>query len=206
MYEAFGLGRDSAGRSVGADPRYNAQQLGLAAGDRLGSAWGDYATAQQAQQGALGMYQRAAMGQGPSAAGSMLQQGQDQGMANAMAMAGMSRGGNTQGAARQAQVAGLASQNQAAHMAAQQAAAEQQAAMQGYAGLGMQMGDQALQQQQMNMAQQQGLLGMQFGDDAHRRQMDLAGREYKTRRNMGWSQFGTGLAGNILEGVLGGAG
>ncbi len=203
-YGAFGLGTDSQGRRVGADPRYNAQALGLGAGQQLEAAQLDYANAQQAQQGALGMYQQMAMGQGPSAAGSMLQQGHERAQANAAALAHQTRGGSVAGASRDALAAQHAGAAQANHAAMQQAAMEQQAAMQGYAGLGMQMGGQAQQQQQMQMAQQQGLLGMQFGDDAHRREMDLEGRKYKTGRNMGWTQYGTNTAGSILGGLFGG--
>jgi hypothetical protein len=205
MFGAFGYGQDASGRQVGANPRYNAQVLGQGAGDQLGLAQVDYAQQQRAQQDALAMYGAAAQGLGPSAAQSMLQQGQEQSRANAMAMAASSRGGGLGGAQRGAMSAQFAGDAQASQAAAQQAAMEQQAAMQGFAGLGMQMGAQAQQQQQMQMGMQQGLLGMQFADDAARRDAAQRGREARSQRNLAWSQFGTGLAGDVL-GAIGGGG
>lgn len=201
MYDDPNMNYGGSSRAMGSDPRNNASRLGSQAGLGLGNATIDYNRAQQAQAGALGMYQQAAAGEGPSAAGSILQQGQEQARSNAMAMAASGRGGGLGGANRAAMAAQVAGNAQASQMAAQQAAAEQQAAMQGYAGLGMGMGDQALQQQGMMMQQQQGMLGMQFQDDAARREAAQRAREYRTQRNMGWAEFGTQAAGSILGGV-----
>lgn len=205
MFGAFGYGTDSFGRQVGANPRYNAQVLGQRAGDQLGLAQVDYARQQRAQQDALAMYGQAAQGLGPSAAQSVLRQGQDQAQANAMAVAASGRGGGLGGAQRGAMTAAVAGNAQASQAAAQLRAQEQQAAMQGYAGLGVQLGAQAQQQQQMQMGMQQGLLGMQFADAAARRDAAQRSREYKTQRNLGWSQYGTGVAGSVL-GAIGGGG
>lgn len=187
------------------DPRANAQNLGSSAGLGAYNAGQDYGRAQQAQSGALGLYQQAATGQGPSAAQSLLQQGSEQARANAMAMAASGRGGGLGGAQRAAMSAQMAGDAQAANAAAQLRAQEQQAAMQGYATLGMGMGDQALQQQQAMMGQQQGILGMQFADDAARRDAAQRGREWRSQRNLAWTNYGTNAAGSIL-GALGGGG
>jgi len=202
-YGAFGLGTDSHGRRVGANPRYNAQQLGLASTDQLGMAQGDYMRTLEGQNDALGMYANAAAGNGPTAAQSMLQQAGEQNQARAVALAHQTRGGNVAGANRAALAAGMGMQAQTQQQMAQLRAQEQQAAMQGYAGLGMQMGAQAQQQQAMHLGAQQNLLGMQFGDDAHRREAAQRAREARTQRNLAWSQYGTGVAGSVL-GALGG--
>lgn len=186
------------------DPRANIQNQGIRTIQGMQRAQGDYEGALGSQQDALGLYRDAAMGQGPSAAGSMLQQGSEQAMANAQALASQGRGGNLQASNQAAVTAGLAASNQAAHAAAQQRAMEQQAAMQGYAGLGSTMAGQALQQQGMYGQQMQGQLGLQISDDQHRRMMDLEGRKYRTDRNMGWAGFGTNVAGSVLEGIFGG--
>ncbi len=188
------------------DPRVNLQNQGQRAIYGMQGAGQDYESALGSQQDALGLYRDAAMGQGPSAAGSMLQQGSEQAMANAQALASQGRGGNLQASNQAAVNAGLAASNQAAHAAAQQRAMEQQAAMQGYAGLGSTMAGQALQQQGMYGQQMQGQLGLQISDDQHRRQMALEGRKFKHGKNMGWAQFGTGIGLGVLEGIFGGAG
>jgi|GEM_PF-5591206 hypothetical protein len=191
---------------MSSDPRANIQNQGYGAmlgGDR---ALGDYARAQQDQQGALGMYRQAAMGQGPSAAGSMLQQGHEQAQANAAALAHQTRGGNAAGANRAALAAQHAGAAQASHAAMQQAAMDQQAGMQGYAGMANAMAGQSLGQQQAYMGQQNAMLGMQLSDDQHRRQQALMAKQYKTNRNMGWAQFGTQTGMGVLEGIFGGAG
>lgn len=186
------------------DPRANIQNQGIRTIQGMQRAQGDYEGALGSQQDALGLYRDAAMGQGPSAAGSMLQQGSEQAMANAQALASQGRNGNLQASNQAAVTAGLAASNQASHAAAQQAAMEQQAAMQGYAGLGSTMAGQAMQQQNMYGQQMQGQLGLQVSDDQHRRMMDLEGRKYRTDRNMGWAGFGTNVAGSVLEGIFGG--
>lgn len=189
------------------DPRVNMQNQGArgALGDRMAQA--DYGNAQTAQRGALGMYQDAAAGNGPSAAQSMLQHAGDQNRANAMAMAGMSRGGNIAGQAQAAQVAAMAANAQTQQQAAQLRAQEQQAAMQGYGQLGMGMGDQALQQQAMSQQMMQGAMGMQLQDDIARREAAQRAREWRTQRNMGWADFGMNAAGTALEAFgLGGGG
>ncbi len=194
------------GQSMSKDPRDNIQYQGVGAMHGMNLARGDYSTAQRHQLGALGMYEQAAMGQGPSAAGAMLQQGSDQAMANAQALASQGRGGNLQAANQAAVNAGLAASNQATHAAAQQAAADQQAGMQGYAAMGNAMAGQALGQQGMFTDQQNALLGMQLSDDQHRRQMAQQAREWRTNRNMGWAQFGTQTGMGVLEGIFGGMG
>ncbi len=69
----------------------------------------------QSQQDALGMMQQAAQGNAPSAAAQMMQQGNDQAVANQMAMAAGARGaGAMAGAQQQAQgnAANMSTQNQ----------------------------------------------------------------------------------------------
>lgn len=188
------------------DPRVNIQNQGFGALQGGQRALGDYERAQQDQRGALGMYEQAAMGQGPSAAQSMLQQGHERAMANSAALAHQSRGGNMAGAHRDALAAQHAGAAQASHAATQQAAMEQQAAMQGYAGMSNAMAGQALGQEQAYMGQQNAMLGMQLSDDQHRRQQALAAKQYRTGRNMGWAQFGTETGMGVLEGVFGGLG
>jgi hypothetical protein len=45
---------------------------------------------------------------------------------------------------------------------------------------------------------------MQFSDDAARREAAQRAREYRTQRNLGWSNYGTGVAGSVLGGIFGG--
>lgn len=183
------------------DPRAALQNQAVGSMLGMNQARGEYAQAQQAQQGALGMYQDAAAGNGPSAAQAMHAQMADQNRARAVAMASQGRGGGLS-SQRDALTAGLAADTQAQQQAAQLRAQEQQAAMQGYAGLGMQMGGQAQQQQAMQMQQQQGLLGMQFQDDAARREAAQRAREHRTQRNLGWTQYGTNVAGSVFGAVM----
>lgn len=92
-----------------------------------------------AQQDALAMWRAQATGQAPSLANATLQQGIEQNQRAAMGLLGSARGGNIGAAYGQA----LSAQQGANVAAAQQAAinrmAEQQAAIQGIAGVGGQL-------------------------------------------------------------------
>lgn len=119
--------------------------------DAMGGSYNDLGLqARNSQQDALGMYRNAAMGLGPSAAQSQFQQGLDASGRQAMSMAAGARGGPmARAAAMRMGMQQSAGMNQmGAAQAAQLRAQEQQAAMQGYAGLGSQIrtGDMNAQQ------------------------------------------------------------
>lgn len=116
------------------------------------------------QADAMQMYRNAALGNGPTAAGSQFQSGLDQSIAAQQAMAGSARGGATAMAAAQmrGQQAAGAQLAQSTAQAASLRAQEQQAAMAGYGNLGtvMRAGDLGLQGQDANQALGQGELGL----------------------------------------------
>lgn len=125
----------------------------------------DYANADEArglgmssrgsQADALAMYRAAALGQGPSAAQAQLQAGLDAANRQQMSMAASARGGGLarsaamRGAMANAGDQGLAAAQQAAILRAQ----EQQAGMQGFAGLGSAMRGMDMTQQGMDAEQ-----------------------------------------------------
>ena len=110
---------------------------------------GMYGQSYGSQQNALALTQRAALGQGPSAAQSQFGQNLNQALLAQQASANSARGGGAglaaaqqQGAMQQAQIAGQGAQ-QAAALRAQ----EMQQAQQNYQGLALGMGAQNLQAQ-----------------------------------------------------------
>jgi len=135
--------------------------------DYSGANWHEQmgAGARQEQANALGLYRDAAAGRGPSAAASQFQQNLDASNRQQMSMAASARGGGLARAAAQRQAMANAGDMtlQAGAQSAQLRAQEQQAAMQGYAGLGSQMRGQDYQAmgQQAQMAQAQAGLGLQ---------------------------------------------
>lgn len=142
--------RGMADAAQGRGPNFDAQA----------SAYDDLALgARQSQGDALNMYRNAALGLGPSAAQAQYQQGLDASGRQAMAMANSARGGPMARAAamRQGIAASTGMNQMGAAQAAQLRAQEQQAAMQGYAGLGssMRAGDAAMAQGYMNAGMQQ---------------------------------------------------
>lgn len=185
----------------GAGVNANMQNLGLGAMQGAQQSAGQYDQARDQQMRALGMYQDAAQGQGPSQAQALMQSQGDQNMAQQMQMAAMGRGGNMGGQARSAVAGGLAAQNQTQQNLGAMAAQEQQAGMAGYAGLGSQMAGQAQQGQQMYAGQQMGLMDMQSQYDQHLRQQALASKQARTARNMGWATFGLDAGGSALQAI-----
>lgn len=176
------------------DPRHNRTQEQAAMG-RAAQGLG-------AQQNALGMYEQAALGQGPSVAELQMRQGGDQAIANAAAIAAQGRSGNLGSMQRQAGQAGAALGIQTNQAAAQLRAGEQQAALAGYAGLGTQM-QQAGAQEQLTYAgfgNQQQLAAQQLGT-----QYDLGRRELAMQQQQNNRQFGMGL-GQLIAGGAAGAG
>lgn len=127
---------------------------------------GTIAQARDAQTGALGMYQDAAMGRGPSAAQAQLRMGLDQSLAAQASMAASARGGAL--ARSGLQLAGVnnaaAMQGQAAGQAAMLRAQEQQAGMAGYANMANAL--RGVDQQQM-MAQAQMEADQRARNDAY---------------------------------------
>jgi hypothetical protein len=181
------------------DPNTNFARQSLGIEQGAAASAGDMSRAQGSQRAALGMYQDAAMGQGPSQAQALMQSQGDQNMAQQMQMAAMQRGGNLGGQARSAVAGGLAAQNQTQNNLGAMAAQEQQAGMAGYAGMGTQMAGQAQQQQAMLQQQQMALMGMHTQNDQFGRQLELDRDKYKTQRNQGWATFGSGVAGSALQ-------
>ena len=171
-------------------PYYDAR-----AGAAQGRAYGPSADSMQSRgqmQNAMGLYQAAANGTGPSAAQAQYQQNANQAMQSQMAMAASARGGGLAqvAAARQAAMGAGQQQIQAAQGAAMLRAQEQQAGMQGYAGMAGQMQGADLQQQQQALAQRQmndqysmGLMGL--GQRAGENQT-AARQAYEQARHAEW--------------------
>lgn len=135
--------------------------------DQRAAIQADYAQANGArlsQADALGLYNDAARGRGPSAAQAQFQQGLDRSLSGNMALANSARGGSL--ALAQGRLAAMAGNNQAlaasTAQAAQLRAQEQQAAMAGYAGLSGQMRGQDINAAQFNA--QMGMQGRALND------------------------------------------
>lgn len=204
MYPSAPLGHQPdyyQSRGMSADPRETARRLGTNAGFGLTQAMDEAQQNRAAMTEGLGFLRSGALGEQPSVAQSMLQQAGEQNQAQAANLAHQTRGGDAAGANRAALAASLGMQAQTQHQMAQLRAQEMQQAQSAYVQAGLGMGDQNLRTQAMLNQQQGNILGMQFADDAHRRQADLEGRKYKTARNMGWTQYGTNVAGSVLEGL-----
>jgi len=195
----YGNGWATATGSQGVNTNIRNQGLGAMQGGQMAGV--EYEQARRSQEGALGMYRDAAMGQGPSQAQALMQAQGDRNMAQQMQMAAGGRSGNVAAQAQAAQAAGLAAQHDTRQQLGAMAAQEQQAGMAGYAGLGTQMAGQAQAMQQAQMQQQMGLLGIQSGYDQHLRDASQRGREYQTQRNQGWAQFGTETGGSVLQAI-----
>lgn len=131
------------------------------------------AQARDAQTGALGMYQDAAMGRGPSAAQSQLRMGLDQAVRDQAGMAASARGGalarSSLGLAGANNAATL--QGQAVGQSAMLRAQEQQAGMAGYAGMANAL--RGVDQQQM-MAQAQMEADQRARNDAYQQWAESA--------------------------------
>lgn len=154
-----------------------------------------------AQANALEMYRQQALGLGPSVAQQQMQQGLGQSQRAALAMAAQGRGGNIAGMQQAALNAGsglAAGVNQQASLLRAQ---EQQAAMQGYAGLGSQLYQQGFNYDQLaNQASQfnaQNTLDWYLGKRGLDLQRDAQNKDW----TMGLVQAGAGLAGGIMGGA-----
>lgn len=159
-----------------------------------------------AQQDALGMYRDAAMGNGPSVAEAQMLVGADQSIANQTAMAAMGRSGNLGSIQRQAGQSAVATNLATNQQLGALRAQEQQAAMAGYAGMGTQMQNQALQEQlaYAGLGAEAQLQAQQLGT-----QYDLERRQQKIQQQANNRQFGLGVSQQVLGAVgtgLGAAG
>lgn len=164
----------------------------------------DYSDAGRLAMGnAMDMYAAQAQGTAPSLANMQMRQGIEQGNRGAMGMLGQSRGGNIAGSYGQA----LQAQQGAAQLAAQNGAMnrlmEQQAGMQGYAGL-------AGQASQLGLGYSQAASQHQLAADrndldwyAAQRGMDLQQRGQDRQFIGGMINAGIGAAGG-LAGAIGG--
>jgi hypothetical protein len=157
------------------------------------------------QNQALGLYQQAAMGNGPSAAQAQLASGLGQSIAAQQSAAASTRGGfGLANAQHDAAMQAGQLQAQAANQAAQLRAQEQQAGMAGYAGLGTQIQGQQASNAQFgaNLAQQQIQMNAQnqfAAQNAANNQL-LQGSQAGINAGLQYSQLGqnTGLQYNQL--------
>lgn len=150
-------------------------------------------------QETMGMYRDMAQGNGPSVAEQQMQRGNDQAVANQMAMQAAGTSGNLGSAMRGASAAGAGMSMQANADAAQLRAAEQQAAMAGMAGLATNYTQGGLAQQQGAMGLRAGMAGQQLAADT---QWGLGQRGLDLEQIQGNRGFGLG----IMKGITGAAG
>ena len=180
-----------------APPQYNEGTMGAFQGAAQQGGAG-FASAQQDQQAALGMYQDAAAGNAPSVAEGLMQQGQDQAVANQMAMAAGGRTGNVASAANSAGQMGSGMAMQGAQQASQLRAAEIDAARAGAAGLSTNMAGQSLQQQGMGLAGMGQASGQQLAADV---QTQLGQRGLDIEQLQGNRGFGLGVAKGVTGAI-----
>jgi len=175
---------------------------------------GNYAGVAQANRNAgfsgqgqaMDMYRRQAMGQGPSIAQAQLRNQSQRNMTDALALSARSRGGNISGMASQVLGANAYAQAQTNQQAAMLRAQEQQAAMQGYAGMANQLAGQGLAYDQLgtqaSLGASQNALGWYSAD----RGMDMQAQENDRAFAMGLYDRGADLAKSIAGGAGGAAG
>jgi hypothetical protein len=196
-----GLGRNRDLKTRGLNdppPQYSPQGLAAFGGTAQAGAAG-FGAAQGAQNNALGMYADMAAGNGPSVAEQQMRAGADQAVANQMTLAAQGTGGNLGSQMRTAQDAGAATALQTNQQAGQLRAGEQQAAMQGLAGLSSTMASQNLQREATGL----GLMGNAYGQQlAAETQSQLGNRGLDLEQLQGNRGFGLG----ILQGLTGAAG
>lgn len=162
----------------------------------------DYATAgNAAMTQAMDMYGAQAMGTGPSLAGATMQQGLEANNRAAMGLMGQARGGNVAGAYQQALGAQSGANMQTAQQGAINAMAEQQAGLQGYAGLAGQSAQ--LGQGYSQLASQHQLAADQndLGWYAAKRGMDIQKQQGDRDFFGGLIQSGIGAAGSAAGAV-----
>lgn len=170
------------------------------------------AQAMEAQHGALGQYERILRGEAPSVAELQLQQGGEANVRAALAMAQAGRGGNMAQAGRMGAMGAAGANMELNQQTALLRAHEQQAALQGYAGLGTTMAEQAggrqmgYEQLGQNVAMGQMDAGTQMAmarmDAAQRAQaLELERRKYDTARNFGIFDRAYGASQDVMRTV-----
>lgn len=159
----------------------------------------------ESQMEALGMYRDMAQGNGPSVAEAQLKRGQDQGIANAMALQAQGRGGNLGAQARMAGQAGAGMQIDTNQQAAALRAQEQQAAMAGLANQANTMYGQDMQAklayEQMLQANQMGMLQGEIDWRLGSGGLDLQAAGQGHQKTMDWLNWGSGLVGGLMGGA-----
>lgn len=154
-----------------------------------------------AQNHALNMYGNMAAGRGPSVAEAQLRMGQNQANAQAMALAGRARGGNSAGAMQQA----LAAQGGGNQMVNQQAAMlraqEQQQAMAAYGAMASQMYNQGYNYDALAGSQALGWDQNSLGWYTGKGNMDLQRDNMRQNFNLTLANAGIGAAGAVLGGL-----
>lgn len=148
---------------------------------------------------AMGMYGDMAAGNGPSVAEQQMKRGQDQAVANQMAMRASGSGGNLGAAMQGASAAGAGMAMQGNADAAALRAGEQQAAMAGLAQTAGQYAQGGLSQQGMGLGLQGQAAGQQLAADT---QWGLGQRAMDLEQLQGNRGFGLGVA----QGLTGAAG
>lgn len=182
------------------DPRYQTGVQQSYLGSRANQGAAALGQAQQAQRGALGLYQQAATGQAPSAAEAMMARERDRGIADTMALMAQGRGGNLGGTIAAANAAGQAQRQQSVQDMAALRAQEMEAARAGLAGISGQMAGQAGSQMmgydQMGTSFMGQNLDRQQQDEQFDRQMRF--NQQQANRNFGL-QLGSQLAGGAFD-------
>lgn len=203
--------RHRAMQDPGPSPEYNQQTMQQFQG-MANTGYGNMNQAMGNQRDAMGMYRNMANGSGPSLGQAQLAASTQQTVADQQAMAAQSRGGNMGSMARQAQGAGAAAMMGGAQQASMLRAQEQQAAMQGYAGMANQMAGQGMQQylagnQLMGQASGQQLAAnTQWGLGQRALDVDMLDKNRKFGMDVGNSLWGMVEGGATTFGGLGGLG
>ena len=188
------------------DPFYNYGELGqkgmagLKQGEQAGMAALGFGT--DAQKQSLAAYNAMAMGQGPSLATDMMRRQTAQSIAAQQSMQAQAGGA---GAFRNAAWRGAAQQAAGNQAIAELRSQEQQAAMQGAAGMASQLAGQGLQQQlgYAGMLNQAQISEMNAAANFALQQRALQEQERMGRyqRRMGWANFGINTAGNVASDI-----
>lgn len=199
----------SFGGGLGITSDYRRQLLAGSGRQVLQSEQGGQALAGgREQQGyALDQYRQAIEGQGPSVAQQQMQAGAESAAAQQIAMAGTARGGNLAGAQMQAQQAGVGGQQANIQQMGILRAQEQQAALQGLAGLSSTMAGQGLQQQmgmeQLASQQSMGQRQQELDRAAFLRQQQAAEQATRFQQISGGIKQGTQAGGTMIGAMLG---
>lgn len=188
------------------DPFYNYGELGqkgmagLKQGEQAGMAALGFGT--DAQKQSLAAYNAMAAGQGPSLATDMMRRQTAQSIAAQQSMQAQAGGA---GAFRNAAWRGAAQQAAGNQAISELRSQEQQAAMQGAAGMASQLAGQGLQQQlgYAGMLNQAQISEMNAAANFALQQRALQEQERMGRyqRRMGWANFGINTAGNVASDI-----